>query len=129
MSSAFMSRRDVDKMRMRCADVLAAVARRGEPAKLVKNEPECELARLRKRVAELEKEPDAGQAPFRGSSVGTQSPDAERPSHLKVAQARDEAEQIAYLKRMARHQDPELRQRAEARLQEFERATREGASV
>ena len=79
---------------------------------------QSELERLRQRVAELEREPDPGQAPFRGTSVVVfDRPEREEASVLKVARERDERERIAYLERLAvSHPDPELRERALAVL-------------
>jgi hypothetical protein len=76
------------------------------------------VAGLRKRIEDLEREPDPAKAPFRGTSAAAiKTPDAERPSFLKVAQERDRDERIDYLKHMAeRHPDPELRARAASAL-------------
>jgi hypothetical protein len=79
---------------------------------------QTELEQLRKRVAELEREPAPDQAPFRGSSVvGAVSPDAERPSFLKAAQQRSGNEQTEWLDQLAsNHPDPAMRRRASEAL-------------
>jgi len=83
---------------------------------------------LTKRIDELEKEPDPGKAPFRGTSVVVATPDAERPSALKAAQERDEAEQVAQLEQMAsNHPDPDMRRRATGALARKQEVRREAS--
>jgi hypothetical protein len=116
-SSVFLTKRERVRLE-RGRDVLAKAVAEGRlqerVAKRAPIEEKTELERLRKRVAELEGEPDPDKAPFRGTSTASnRTPDAERPSALKVAQKRAEEEQLAYLERIvSRHPDPEMRQRA-----------------
>lgn len=119
-SSVFISKRERARLE-RGYDLLARARAEGRLHESVKRaavDETTEVARLRKRVAELEGAPDPDKAPHRGTSTASnRTPDAERPSALKAAQERDEDEKIAYLEQLAaNHPDPEMRQRAEETL-------------